>query len=278
MPPSLSIIGCGNLGRTLGRLWHTHRVLTVFQILNRSEESARQAAEFIGAGDAIASYAALRHADFYLIAAPDDQIAECARQLAATRLLTPQSIVFHCSGSLPANIMQDVQACGAAAASVHPIRSFAVPEQVVESFQGTWCGMEGTTSALSALDRLFHAVGAQTVVIDPSAKMLYHAAAVFASNYLVTLADVALEAYAQAGISKDIGLQMIAPLMRKTAENLLAMGPERALSGPVARGDWKTVEAQYRAIESWNSECASLYKQLALRTEILAKRRKQDAE
>lgn len=278
MRPTLSIIGCGNVGRSLGYLWHKHHAVALSQVLNRTVESARHAAAFMGAGEPAAGYADLRHADLYLIASPDDQIAACAQDLAATGLLKPESIVFHCSGSLPSTLMQEIMDCGAAAASVHPIRSFASPEQVVASFEGTWCGMEGTASGLPVLERLFTAIGARTVLIDAAAKMLYHSAGVFASNYLVTLADVALEAYEKAGIPRELGLQMIAPLMRKTVENLLARGPELALSGPIARGDWHTVEKQYRAIASWNPECASLYKQLAHRTAILAARRTRAAE
>jgi predicted short-subunit dehydrogenase-like oxidoreductase (DUF2520 family) len=270
--PTLTIIGCGKVGKSLGRLWHTHQAVSLRQVLNRNAESARQAVAFMEAGQAVEAYSDLLPADLYLIAVPDERIADCSRLLAATGLLKRESIVFHCSGALSADIMEDVIASGAAVASVHPIRSFASPEQVIASFEGTWSGMEGTARALPILERLFRAIGARTVEIDSSKKMLYHAAAVFASNYLVTLADIALEAYQEAGIPRETGLQMIAPLMRKTLDNLLSMGPEQALSGPVARGDWQTVEKQYRAIAAWDEECASLYKQLAARTKALTKR------
>jgi predicted short-subunit dehydrogenase-like oxidoreductase (DUF2520 family) len=275
--PTLTIIGCGNVGKSLGRLWHLNETVSVFQVLNRTTESASRAIAFMGAGRPAANYAELLPADFYLIAVPDDQIAECSRQLAATGLLTQQSIVFHCSGSLASSVMQEVMACGAAAASVHPIRSFASPEQAVASFADTWCGMEGMTQALPVLGQLFGAIGAKPVVIDGSSKLLYHSAAVFASNYLVTLIDVALEAYEQAGIPRETGLQMLAPLVRKTVDNVFALGPEAALSGPVARGDWQTVERQYRAVQAWNSGCGSLYRQLADRTAMLAQRRGKNA-
>lgn len=278
MLPTLTIIGAGHVGTSLGRLWHANHTAALCQVLNRTVESARTAVSFMGAGEPIADYAELRRADLYMVAVPDDQIAACARRLAATGLLARDSVVFHCSGSLPADIMRDVLAQGAAAASVHPIRSFASPEQVLDSFAGTWCGMEGTASALPVLDRLFRAIGAKPVAIDGSAKLIYHSAAVFASNYLVTLADIALEAYERAGIPRETGLQMIGPLMRKTIDNLLTMGPERALSGPVARGDWQTVEKQYRAIESWNPRHAGLYKRLAARTATLARRRKESKQ
>jgi predicted short-subunit dehydrogenase-like oxidoreductase (DUF2520 family) len=157
---------------------------------------------------------------------------------------------------------------------VHPIRSFASPEQVVTSFSGTWCGMEGSLRALPMLSHLFSSIGARPVVINGTSKLLYHSAAVFASNYLVTLIDIALEAYEKAGIPRETGLQMLAPLVQKTVDNALMFGPEAALSGPVARGDWNTVDKQYRAVQAWDPGCGDLYRRLADRTIILAQRRR----
>jgi predicted short-subunit dehydrogenase-like oxidoreductase (DUF2520 family) len=274
LQPTLTIIGCGHVGKALGRLLHLSGSVSLFQVLNRTVESAQGAISFMGAGQAAANYEKLLPAKLYLVAVPDDQIAQSARQLAATGLLTSESIVFHCSGSLPSTIMHDVLATGAAVASVHPIRSFASPEQVVTSFSGTWCGMEGTPRALSILQHLFSDIGAKPVAIDGSSKLLYHSAAVFASNYLVTLIDIALKAYEKAGIPRETGLQMLAPLVHKTVDNALMLGPETALSGPVARGDWDTVEKQYRAVQAWDSSSGELYKGLADRTFALAQRRR----
>src|SRR5205085_171600 len=106
--------------------------------------------------------------------------------------------------------------------------SFAQPEQVLKNFAGTWCGVEGDAAALAVLAPLFEKPGARLVAVRPEAKTLYHAAAVFASNYLVTLGDAALAAYAGAGITRKDALQMIAPLMQNTLANLLEHGPEAA--------------------------------------------------
>jgi predicted short-subunit dehydrogenase-like oxidoreductase (DUF2520 family) len=178
---------------------------------------------------------------------------------------------------------------GSAVASIHPVRSFAQPEEVLASFAGTYCGMEGDAAALSVLAPAFERIGAVLVPIEARHKMLYHAAAVFASNYLVTVLDVALEAYGAAGIPREVALPMLAPLARNTLENVfgtvptiasktrahkdLNVGPETALSGPIARGDMQTVSKQYRALRAWDIETASLYRQLARRTERLARRR-----
>ena len=138
----------------------------------------------------------------------------------------------------------------------------------------TYCGTEGDQSALDVLSPLFHAIGAQTVAIRREAKVLYHAGAVFASNYLVTLLDTALQTYAQAGIPQDVALKMMAALVRETSENVLQSGPEQALTGPIARKDISTVIRQYRAVQAWDKRYGKLYKQMGKLTAQLAQRKR----
>jgi len=273
MQLSLNIIGSGHVAKTLGRLWRRYHGVTIGEVLSRSCGNAAAACAFIGAGRPVADYQELSQADIYLIATPDDQIVHCCEQLAATGLLGSHTVVFHCSGALPASALAAATARGAMAASVHPIRSFALPEQVAESFGGTWCGVEGDPGALAILGPLFTGMGAQLVDIRPDAKTVYHAAAVFASNYLVTLLDVAVQAYGHAGIPERVAMQIMEPLVRKTVDQVFAAGTAQALSGPIARGDMATVERQYRAVHAWHPRHASLYRQLGRETRLLAKRR-----
>lgn len=271
---TLSIIGCGKVGQTLGRLWHEKRVVEIQDILNQSEASAMNALAFIGAGQVAHHYADLRPADIFLIAAPDDQIAACCEALSNTNCLSKDSVVFHCSGALPSLILQAASARGAAVASIHPIRSFAVPEKIINDFAGTYCGVEGDHHALDVLAPLLTAIGAQLVPIKSEEKILYHAAAVFASNYLVTLLDTAAQAYGKAGIPQELALKMMASLVRETTENVLKIGSEQALTGPISRGDVATVLNQYRVVSQWNRPYGELYKQLGKLTAHLARRRK----
>ncbi|RQO36242.1 DUF2520 domain-containing protein [Herminiimonas sp. KBW02] len=273
-PQTLSIIGCGKVGQTLARLWVQHQTVQILDILNTSVTSGARAAAFAGTGRVASSYADLQTANIYLIAAPDDQIAACCDALADSGRLPAGSIVFHCSGALSSSILASASACGAAVASIHPIRSFAVPEKVAADFAGTYCGMEGDQAALNALAPIFAAIGAQTVAIKRESKVLYHAGAVFASNYLVTLLDTAVQTYGQADIPQDIALKMIASLVRETSENVLQIGPEQALTGPIARGDIATVVKQYRAVNGWDKRYGKLYKQMGKLTAELARRKK----
>lgn len=269
---TLSIIGCGKVGQTLGRLWHDHHVIEIQDILNRSTASGMNAVALIGTGRVANSYADLPPADIFLIAVPDDQIAACCEELVNANCLSKDSIVFHCSGALPSSILQAASVHGAAIASIHPIRSFAVPEKIINDFTGTYCGIEGHQRALDILTPIFTAIGAQLVPIKSEEKILYHAAAVFASNYLVTLLDTAVKTYGQAGIPQEVALKMMSSLVRETTENVLKIGPQQALTGPILRGDVATVLNQHRAVSKWNRRYGALYKQLGKLTSYLARR------
>tara|TARA_R110001599_G_scaffold159052_1_gene346074 strand:- start:97027 stop:97899 length:873 start_codon:yes stop_codon:yes gene_type:complete len=275
--PTLTIIGGGKLGQTLGRLFHQSGLVKIGDVLNRSVASSQQAIEFIGAGRAIDRYEDLQKADIILIAVPDDQIVASATALANSHALSSNSVVFHCSGALPASVMRTHEMSAASStiafASIHPVRSFAQPARVAKTFDGTYCGVEGDQRALETLSPLFNAIGAHFVLIKAEAKTLYHAAAVFASNYLVTLLDTAVQTYAQASIPEDQALKMMTHLVRETSENVLMVGAEQALTGPIARGDLATVRKQYFAVRAWDHRYAAIYRQLGGLTARLARRK-----
>jgi predicted short-subunit dehydrogenase-like oxidoreductase (DUF2520 family) len=258
-PRTLNILGAGHVGRSLARLWRERGVFTIGDILNRSPQSTSEAAEFIEAGRVASAMADMQPADVWMIAVGDDGIRSCCEQLAASGKLVSGTVVFHCSGALPSGELESAKASGAAIASIHPIRSFANPAQVAAGFNGTWCGVEGDAEALALLKPAFEAVGARLVTIDPAAKTVYHAAAVFACNYLVTLLDAAVKAYGAAGVTPDEALQLMEPLVRGTIDNVFRNGPAAALTGPIARGDLATARKQSAAVNAWNENYGTLY-------------------
>jgi predicted short-subunit dehydrogenase-like oxidoreductase (DUF2520 family) len=272
---TLNIIGCGNVGKVLGRLWMDSSTFHIQDILNRSQESAATAARFVGAGNPVADWTALRPADVFLLGTPDDQIESACAAIVRQGVLRAGTTVFHCSGALPSSVLGEAKASGASIASVHPIRSFAGPEGVAASFTGTWCGIEGDLSAVEQLSLAFSAIGARLVRINPEYKSVYHSAAVFSSNYLVTLLDVAVEAYAKAGVPREEALKLMEPLVRGTVDNIFRLGTTEALTGPIARGDVATVLRQYRAVGAWDRRVGALYKRLGkLTARIAARKRK----
>lgn len=269
----LTVIGGGHVGRVLGRLFAATGAFAVQDVLARSADSAARAAAFIGSGVAAASYAALRPADVYMLSVTDDQIVPACEALAAAVPLRG-AVVFHCSGALASDRLQPARVAGACVASVHPIRSFADVDAVAAGFAGTFCGIEGDQQALDVLLPALAAIGARAVQIDPAAKTVYHAAAVFASNYLVTVIDAALRAYQAAGIPEDVARELARPLAIESMENAFRLGAAPALTGPVARGDMATVLRQQDAVMAWDAATGQLYRSLVPPTIALAERKR----
>ncbi len=274
MAPTLNLIGAGHVGRVFGRLLGQQGGFSVQQVLTRSPASAQQAVDFIGAGRVATAYDQLQPATLHLLAVGDDQIVAASEALARAVPLQG-SVVFHCSGALASDQLRAAREAGALVASVHPIRSFADPAAVAAQFAGTFCGIEGDAGALALLTPALQAIGAQPVPIDAAAKTVYHAAAVFASNYLVTVLDAALRAYQAAGIPEPVARQLAQPLASESMANVFRLGAAPALSGPIARGDFATVARQQQAVSQWDADTGALYQSLVAPTTALAHRKQQ---
>jgi predicted short-subunit dehydrogenase-like oxidoreductase (DUF2520 family) len=271
---TINIIGAGRVGRALGRLFASQSNLRIQQVFNRTQESNELAIKFIGDGIGITQLKQLAPADIIMLSVADDQLSALCQQLVAQNLLRPGSVLFHCSGSKSSELLQAAKQFGIAVASVHPVRSFANPDLVARNFKGTFCSVEGDLPAIKILINIFEAIGAQMIQIDAAHKSLYHAASVFGSNYLVTLMNVALEAYQAAGIAPQIARQLLQPLATQTLDNVFQMGVADALTGPIARGDMDTVMAQEQIVRTWNAPSGQLYHDFIAPTLHIAQQKK----
>jgi len=258
----INFIGCGQVGRTLGQLWQQHSLLSIGNILNRSQQSAYAAAQQIGAGDAVANIQHMQAADLYLIGCSDDAIEQCSQQLADSGLLRTGDIVFHCSGAQSSQLLSACQKQGALIASIHPIKSFANPTLAAQSFAGTYCGTEGNAQAIERLSPLFSELGAKLLPIHAEHKTLYHAASVIACNYLVALQELSIQTFDKAGIERDQAMAILQPIVSGTIDNVFRLGTAAALTGPIARGDHEVVSNQLGAMQEWNPDYATLYRLL----------------
>lgn len=275
IPETLNIVGCGKLGRAMAALWMRTGVLRIGAVCNNTRASSEQAVSILGAGTACESIAEMPPAQVWMIATPDSEIASSAERVSRSASVRPGDVVFHCSGALASDAIAPLRAQGASIGSLHPVRSFADPELAIESFAGTYCALEGDSQAVELLRRLCFAVGARVFTIEAHAKMLCHVGHVFASNYLVTVLDVAQRLYRTAGLPDDVVNGLIEPLARSAVENACVLGSERALTGPVVRGEYSVVEKHVRALEATSPEHAVLYRQLGKAALEIARQRGQ---
>lgn len=232
----LSIIGAGRTGRTLGLLAR-RAGYRIGPVVCRTMGRAREAAAFIGGGRPGTEPAG---AGLTLIAVPDAAIPAVVKALRMPR----GGVAAHTCGSLGAGALRPLRPAGA----IHPLRSFADPATAAEGFAGTACAIDGDPAALRALEAFARAIGGRPLRVKTERKALYHAGAVFASNYVVAVLEAALRLLQAAGVPRARATPVLAKLAEGTLENVKAVGIPAALTGPVERGDVETVRRHARAV------------------------------
>ena len=260
--PTLNLIGAGRVGQTLAHWAIKSHAMHVQDVLTTSLASAQAACTFIGEGNAVSHMQSMRAADVWLIATPDAHISAVAQALADCIGDTP-TLVFHCSGALGSSALEPLKTNGALLASAHPILSFTSPALASVQWPGTPCALEGEDAAVAVLQPLLTQLGAQCFAIQSEDKLLYHAGAVFASNFLPVLQSVAEAAWKKAGVPEDIVLRLRASLLTHAVNNILALGPQAALTGPAARGDRPAIARQSIAVSQWDAQAGEAYSALS---------------
>lgn len=275
-----SIIGCGRVGVNLAA-YLAEAGCEPGGFSSRSPESGKNAQKAAGGRGEIFSSAAAacRKADVVFISTPDDTIETVCADMAQENAFSEKSTVFHLSGALSSEILDPAAKSGAHTGSIHPLQSFAPYEpgpdgtDTPSPFTGINMSVEGTDPAVKTGKEIIEALGAAHFEIPTEMKTIYHAAAVVASNYLVTLEDFALNLLKKADLSEEKGFEILEPLIRGTLNNIRNKGSVDALTGPVARGDTAIVERHLTDMESKAPEFASLYRLLGTHTLKLAEKR-----
>jgi predicted short-subunit dehydrogenase-like oxidoreductase (DUF2520 family) len=260
---SLNLIGAGRVGRTLARLWHDQGRYKIQDVLTRSAASAADAIGFIGAGRAVTQLSDMREADVWMLAVPDRQIAQAATDLAQISPAQPPGIAFHCSGALASTELATLQSTGWQVASAHCLLSFAKPDTALAQFINTPCALEGMPAALSELEPSFTQIGARCFALTAENKLLYHAGAVFATNFLPVLQAVANQLWTSSGVPSEVSAHLNMTLLKNAVDNILALGPAGALTGPAARGDMALVQRQGEAVTQWDPATGDAYRALS---------------
>lgn len=245
----INIIGAGKLGKTIAYLLTKNQLAQIVGVFNTTAQSTWDAVKFIGAGHYCPSIDTLPHADITFITTPDACLLDVCKIYAHNKHLKPGDIIIHCSGVYSSEVLAILKNKGCYTASIHPMHSFANPAWSITNYQGTYCAMEGDEEALSILKPLFDAIGSITYIINKEKKALYHTAGVFASNYLITLAQQALNCLQNAGVEQDMAFNITTALMQNTLLNLKQAGsPSLALTGPIQRGDTATFQLHMHAL------------------------------
>ena len=182
------------------------------------------------------------------LAVPDDAVSTVAASLSEPGWRVPHTVAFvHLSGALQLSALRALSKRHPIG-SFHPLQSFPEPRSPA-SFHGVVVGVDGSTPTLQRrLASLARALGARPKHVSDSQRALYHAAAVFASNYVDALFGTAVELLKRAGWSEKDATAGLLPLAEGMLATVGKRGPVRALTGPVRRGDVNTVERHLAAL------------------------------
>ncbi len=271
MKPSFAIVGCGKVGTALGKF--LSRVgYRLAGVSSKSLSSAQRAAEITGTDHfSQVPWEITKSADVVFITTPDNAISDTCSSISRNNGFCKNAIVLHCSGALPSTILSSAKRCGAFTGAMHPLQSFVSSKAESNPFQGIIISVEGENDAVNMARKIAIDLGATCMEIKTEAKTLYHAAAVVASNYLVTLFDLAFNLIEAAGIPKKEALKVLKPLIEGTLSNIEKVGIPEALTGPIARGDVETVEKHVEEIGAKTPDLLSLYKSLGFSTIDIAR-------
>ena len=254
-PRRVAVIGGGRLGRTFAAALRAGGVDVVGPLDRGWRERTPRA---------------LDGCECVLLCVPDRAIASAAADAAGH-----VAIVGHTSGATELAALEPALAAGAAGFSLHPLMSFPEPlddpQAARARLSGAGCAVAATSErALATARALAAVVGLEPFAIADDGRAAYHAAASIAANFLVTLEAAAERVAAAAGLAPADARRLLAPLVRRTVESWAAVGPERALTGPIARGDEATVARQRAAVAASAPELLDLFDVLAAHTRTLA--------
>jgi predicted short-subunit dehydrogenase-like oxidoreductase (DUF2520 family) len=201
-------------------------------------------------------------ADLVFITTPDGAIGKVASEV---RWLSGQSVV-HCSGADSVDILEPARKSGAMVGGFHPLQTFAGVERAIENIPGSTFGIEAEEPLLTTLKDMADALGGNWIKLEAGDKVAYHAAAVFACNYLVTLVKMATDLWQTFSIPTDQSTKALLPLIKGTLHNIETIGIPDCLTGPIARGDTGTINKHLKALHEKAPALLFPYKELGLQT------------
>ncbi|MBM2825609.1 MAG: hypothetical protein HW402_1273 [Dehalococcoidales bacterium] len=258
----LGFIGSGTVGTALAiRL--SDKGYPVVAVSSRSQTSAERLARTINQCRAFSQNQGVADAaELIFVTTPDNAIA---RVVAEIKWHAGQSVV-HCSGADSTETLSPARQQGAGVGAFHPLQTFASVTQAIDNIPGSTFAIESEEPLLTTLKDMATALGGHWIELKAEDKVVYHAAAVIACNYLVTLVKLSTDLWQTFAIPPDQATQALLPLLRGTLHNIETIGIPGCLTGPVARGDTGTIQKHLKALEEVAPAVLSTYRELGLQT------------
>jgi predicted short-subunit dehydrogenase-like oxidoreductase (DUF2520 family) len=260
---AVGVVSAGRVGSVLGAaLSGAGHVVVGVSAVSRS--SLRRAAELLPDTPVLPPDDVVRRSDLVLLAVPDDVLPDLVSGLAATGAFRAGQIVVHTSGARGVDVLAPAIAVGVLPLALHPAMAFTGRAEDVARLAAACVGVTvADETGWSVGEALVLEMGAEPVRVPSEARPLYHAALAHGANHLATLVRDAVDALERAGVVP--AERLLGPLLEAVLDNTLRHG-DRALTGPVSRGDIDTVRLHLQALAQAAPELLDPYRAQARRT------------
>jgi predicted short-subunit dehydrogenase-like oxidoreductase (DUF2520 family) len=260
-PISVSIIGAGRLGTSLGSALKS-KGYPIRAVSCRTQASAEESRRFIGEGRPLTdNREAASGSRLVLLTVPDDTLSDVVDELCASPRDLSGVCFLHTSGLLSSRILRPLAAMRARTGSLHPMQSFPDKQTPSGHFSGIYFGMEGEAEALAISAGIINDLGGYALKLNAEDKPLIHTACSMVSNLLVPLLSEAGALLQETGVTHSPKLGILLPLAQGTLQNVKKLDSSGALTGPIARGDFHTIESQIKALNN-HPQALRIYREL----------------
>lgn len=274
--PTIAIIGPGRAGSALARAAHMAGY-TIAAIGGRNPDNVRHLADELGARACQTPATTIDLADLTILAVPDDVTAPLAADMVDALCSAAGKSAVHLSGAQNRDALESLAKQASLRTGVfHPMQTFRRGPQAVQNVAGSYFGIDADDPLRTQLEQLATDLHGHPFDLTGIDRALYHAAAVFAANYPMTLLAEAIGLATEAGLDESTARHGLATLLAGAANNLRELAPEDAVTGPAARGDEGTI-AKHVAALSNDPALQRLYQLLADRTKLLVRKKKEEA-
>ncbi len=255
----VGVVGVGRAGAVLGAALDRagHTVVAASAV---SELSLARAGAMLPAAAIAPPPDVVGCADLVLLTVPDDALAALVAGLASDTVFRPGQLVVHASGRFGTAVLLPAARQGAIPLALHPVMTFTGTSIDLARLDGCPFGVTSSDRARPVAEALVVEMGGDPVWVPEEARPLYHAALANGANHLVTLVAQTLELLGDVGV--DDPARLVSPLLHAALDNALRSG-DRALTGPVSRGDAGTVAAHLEAIGSGRPAARDAYVAMA---------------
>lgn len=256
----IGFIGAGTVGNALAKaLTKSGYKVTAISSLHLS--SAQKLASIIPGCKAFTTgQEVVDNTDLIFITTPDDAIA----QVVGSLKWSPEKSAAHCCGAYSSKLLDAAQNSGASTGVFHPLQTFAAARE--KNLKDVTFAIEAEGALKEVLKEIANTIGQGYIELEKEDWPIYHVAAVFASNYLVTLINIAQELWGKIGFSREEATRALLPLIKGTVKNIEEIGLPECLTGPISRGDKETIRKHLAVLRQKSPEAVPSYCELGLKT------------